>query len=408
MKNRLFRFLLVILLQLGLVLGICTSTSPALALTSEQTLLNQVWRIVSRSYLDDSFNNQDWWAVRQKALKQPLPDRQATYDAIRALLASLEDPFTRLLEPSDYKNLQVSTSGELTGIGVQITTDRETGEVVVIAALAGSPAEKAGLLPGDRILTIDDVATQDLSIDQAAALMRGVPGSLVHLTVSRKEEEPQVYELVREVIALKSVIAELRQEPEIPPLGYVRLLQFNGNSSAEVAQAIQDLAVQGAEAYLLDLRNNPGGLLQAGIEVAREWLDYGVIVYTVDRKGTLGIYRATNPALTEAPLVVLVNRGTASASEILAGALQENDRAVLVGEKTFGKGLIQSLFELPDGSGLVITVAKYETPLHHDIHKLGIQPDYVVPFTVRRADQWATEADLQYQKALELLRAGST
>jgi carboxyl-terminal processing protease len=208
---------------------------------------------------------------------------------------------------------------------------------------------------------------------------------------------------VRDRIALNPVYAEL-QSPENLPVGYIRLSQFSANATEEVARAIDRLEKQGAAAYILDLRNNPGGLLQAGIEIARLWLDSGTIVYTVNRQGILGSFEASGEALTGDPLIVLVNKGTASASEILAGALQDNGRAQLVGENTFGKGLIQSLFDLSDGSGLAVTVAKYETPNHKDINKLGISPDRVVPLEPIRRDQIGTSADLQYQAALQLLK----
>jgi carboxyl-terminal processing protease len=186
-------------------------------------------------------------------------------------------------------------------------------------------------------------------------------------------------------------------------VGYLRLSQFNGNAAEKLAEAIQTLKDQGAEAYLLDLRNNPGGLLQAGIEIARLWLPQGTVVYTVNRQGILDSFESFGQAITDAPLVVLVNEGTASASEILAGALQDNGRATLVGSTTFGKGLIQSLFDLSDGAGLAVTVAKYETPAHHDINKLGITPDRIVASVLLTRDTVATEADLQYQAALEML-----
>jgi len=208
---------------------------------------------------------------------------------------------------------------------------------------------------------------------------------------------------VRDRIAINPVYAQLRQFSDRPPLGYIRLNQFNANATVELAKAVQRLEGQGAEGYILDLRNNPGGLLQAGVEIARLWLDSGTIVYTVNRQGIQDSFEADGPALTQDPLVVLVNQGTASASEILAGALQDNGRAALVGEKTFGKGLIQSLFELSDGSGLAVTVAKYETPSHRDINKLGITPDRVVPLEAITREQVATEQDQQYQAAVELL-----
>jgi carboxyl-terminal processing protease len=196
-------------------------------------------------------------------------------------------------------------------------------------------------------------------------------------------------------------VAELRPQANGAKIGYLRLSQFNANAAMELSHAIAKLEKGGADRYILDLRNNPGGLLNAGIEIARLWIDQGEIVYTVNRQGTLGSFEATGKALTDDPLVVLVNQGTASASEILAGALQDNGRATIVGEKTFGKGLIQSLFDLSDGSGLAVTVAKYETPNHTDINRLGIQPDRVVPIdTTFTLEQIGTEADRQYQAAL--------
>jgi carboxyl-terminal processing protease len=219
-------------------------------------------------------------------------------------------------------------------------------------------------------------------------------------------------EVKRDRIALNPVFADLRLQSgdgtdKPTKIGYVRLSQFNANAAAEVAHSIARLEKQGAEAYILDLRNNPGGLLQAGIEIARLWLNEGTVVYTVNRQGVMGSFEATGDALTSDPLVVLVNQGTASASEILAGALKDNDRATILGEKTFGKGLIQSLFDLSDGSGLAVTVARYETPAHHDINKLGITPDVSVSLDPIRLDQVATEADRQYQTALDLLTTDS-
>lgn len=380
--------------------------SPAQALTEEQNLVGETWRIVNQAYIDDSFNHQNWWFVRKRALRQPLKNRSETYAAIETLLKSLDDPFTRLLRPEQYRSLQMSTSGELTGVGLQIALDGETGQLTVIAPIDGSPAAVANIAPRDRIIKIDGVTTDQLTLDQAAEQMRGPAGSTVTLTVQHFEtQESEDIELVRDHIRLNPVLADLRTAEEQVPIGYIRLSQFSANASEEVAHAITQLQQQGAVGYILDLRNNPGGLLQAGIEIAQQWIDQGTVVYTVNRQGFLGSFEASGNALTEAPLVVLVNGGTASASEILAGALQDNHRAVLVGEKTFGKGLIQSLFDLSDGAGLAVTVARYETPAHHDINKLGIQPDYVVPVTSLKLTEVGTAKDLQYQKAVELLNA---
>lgn len=377
--------------------------SPALAMTQGQKLVYEVWRIVNRSYLDGTFNNQNWVDWRQKALKRYFPNQKAAYTTIEDMLKSLDDPFTRFLEPEKYRSLQVNTSGELTGVGLQIAFNPQTGILEVIAPIENSPAQKAGLKPRDRILKIEGLSTENLTIDEAAARMRGPAGSVVTLLIRRTGEQDQEVILVRERIALNPVISDLRISHDGSKVGYLRLSQFNANAVKELAQAISILEEKGASAYILDLRNNPGGLLQAGIEVARLWLDSGTIVYTVNRQGIQGTYEAFGPSLTTDPLVILVNQGTASASEILAGALQDNHRAQLIGETTFGKGLIQSLFELSDGSGLAVTIAKYETPNHRDINKLGIKPDQIIPQPAINGDQIATEKDAQYQAAIELL-----
>ena len=402
MQKRVFPIAFLIILQVCLTW--ITWTNPVLALTEDQKILSESWRIINRSYVDESFNHQNWWSIREKLIRQPFKSREDTYSAIEKMLATLDDPFTRLLRPDQYRSLQVNTSGELMGVGLQISQDGETGNLTVIAPIDDSPAERAGIQPQDQIVKIDGFSTSELTLDESAARMRGLRGSQVTLTVLRNSNKTtEDIILVRDRIALNPVITELRSDLKDTPLGYIRLNQFNANATEEVAQGIQSLEKKGAKAYILDLRNNPGGLLQSGIEIARLWLDEGTIVYTVNRQGLLGSFEAVGSALTQAPLVILVNPGTASASEILAGALHDNHRATLVGEKTFGKGLIQSLFDLSDGSGLAVTVAKYETPNHTDINKLGIMPDQLIPSEPLLRNQVATEADHQYQTALELL-----
>ncbi|BAY61988.1 carboxyl-terminal protease [Calothrix brevissima NIES-22] len=401
MDKKVLRRVFSLLMALWLAWG--AIPQPATALTEEQKLVSEVWRIVNRNYLDETFNHQNWASVRQKALEKPLKSQEAAYAAIQNMLKSLDDPFTRFLDPEQYRSLQVNTSGELTGVGLQIALDSQTGKLEVVAPIAGSPADKAGIRPRDRILKIEGVSTENLTLDEAAAKMRGPIGSLVTLLIEREGVDEQEFRVVRDRIALNPVISELRVTPQGTPLGYLRLNQFNANASMELAHAINSLEKKGAAAYILDLRNNPGGLLQAGIEIARLWLDSGTIVYTVNRQGIQGSFEAFGPALTSDPLVILVNQGTASASEILAGALQDNGRAQLVGETTFGKGLIQSLFELSDGSGLAVTIAKYETPQHRDINKLGIKPDKIISQDAITREQIGTDADQQYQAAVEIL-----
>ena len=384
----------------GLLLG---NTPAALAFTNQQQMVMEVWRIVNRSYIDETFNHQNWWFMRQRVLRKSLPTWTETYAAIQDMLAVLEDPYTRFLPPQQYQSLQTNTNGELLGVGLQIAKDEKESSLRVIAPIEGSPAESAGLLPQDTILEINGMPTSRLSLDEAAARMRGAIGTQVTLTVGRGDEPSFDVNVERDRITLNPVSSELRQEDGLPKMGYLRLGQFNGNATSEFKSALEDLEQKGADAYILDLRNNPGGLLTAGIEVARMWLDEGTVVYTVNRQGSLGSYDANGKAITSDPLVVLVNKGTASASEILAGALQDNERAQLVGETTFGKGLIQSLFDLPNGAGLAVTIAKYETPSHRDINKLGIEPDQAVDSSVERRQQFGTLEDAQYQAAVTLL-----
>ncbi len=408
MRKRIFRAVVAAGLAIALWLGVSPchiggNIPTALAFTNQQQMVMEVWRIVNRSYLDETFNHQNWWFVRQRVLRQQLSTWPAAYQAIQEMLAVLEDPYTRFLPPSQYQSLQTNTNGELLGVGLQIAKDEEISPLRVITPIEGSPAEAAGLLPLDEILEINGTATSTLTLDEAAARMRGAIGSQVTLKVSRTDESPFEVNVRRDRIEINPVSAELRTESGLPKLGYLRLGQFNGNAVAELRTALEDLEQQGADAYILDLRNNPGGLLQAGIEIARMWLDEGTVVYTVNRQGSLGNYDAIGKAITADPLVVLVNQGTASASEILAGALQDNGRAQLVGETTFGKGLIQSLFDLPNGAGLAVTIAKYETPSHRDINKLGIDPDQLVASSTEQRQQFGTDADEQYKAATALL-----
>ena len=412
MGRRIFRIGLAIALSTTLWLGAIglglgsvglAKMPTAIAFTNQQQLVMEVWRIVNRSYLDETFNHQNWWFMRQKVLRQSLPTWKETYVAISEMLAVLDDPYTRFLPPQQYQSLQTNTNGELLGVGLQIAKDDEASPLRVIAPIEGSPAESAGLQPLDEILAINGTLTQSLSLDEAAARMRGAIGTQVTLTVGRAQTEPFDVNVQRDRITLNPVSSELRSEPGLPKVGYLRLGQFNGNAVSELKNSLQALEDEGADAYILDLRNNPGGLLQAGIEIARMWIDEGTVVYTVNRQGSLGSYDANGRAITSDPLVVLVNKGTASASEILAGALQDNGRAQLVGETTFGKGLIQSLFDLPHGAGLAVTIAKYETPSHRDINKLGINPDQVVTSSVERRQQFGSKEDAQYEAAVALL-----
>jgi carboxyl-terminal processing protease len=394
------------ILSLQVALFWLWGTPAAAAFTPEQQLVLQAWRTVNQAYYDESFNHQNWWLTRDRTLKQQIPNEEAAYQAITKMIATLDEPFTRLLRPEQYRSLKVNTAGELSGVGLQIGVKAGSKSIEVIAPIAGSPAAQAGILPHDVIVEIDAVPTSELTLDTAAVKMRGAKGTNVSLLIQTADKSPREIILIRQKIELNPVTAELHTENG-RKIGYLRLAQFSAKAAQELGENITKLKQQGATGYVLDLRNNPGGLVQAGVEIARQWLNEGAIVYTVDRKGAIDEIDANGTALTDAPLAVLVNEGTASASEILAGALQDNGRATLIGTKTFGKGLIQSLFDLPNGSGLAVTVAKYETPNHHDIHKLGIKPDRIVPTPEISLEAAGTKQDTQYVAAIEALGVGS-
>lgn len=277
-------------------------------------------------------------------------------------------------------------------IGYPTGNDGSPSGLVVISAAPGGPAKRAGISSGDVIMAIDDTSTETMGIYDAAERLQGPEGTTVELTV-RSGTEIKHLSLMRENISLNPVKSRICETPgsgkDALRIGYIKLTSFTQNASGAVKEAIQTLRSNNVNAFVLDLRDNSGGLFPEGIEIAKIWLDKGVIVYICDSRGVRDIYDTdgSNAIAASEPLAVLVNKGTASASEILAGALKDNKRAVLLGEPTFGKGKIQSVFELSDGSGLTVTVARYETPDHIDINKVGIIPDHPLPATFPKDDE---------------------
>ncbi|MCS6782469.1 MAG: S41 family peptidase, partial [Gloeomargarita sp. SKYG98] len=313
----------------------------------------------------------------------------------------------RFLDPKQFANLRMDTSGELHGVGIQLAQEEKTNRLVVIAPIEDTPAARAGILAQDYIVSIDGRSTKGMDINEAVSLIRGKPGTTVTLVIERGGQL-LTFTLKRERIELHAVRHEVRETPA-GKVGYIRMTQFNANSPQDMREAIRKLESQGVIGYILDLRSNPGGLLQASIEIARMWMERGTIVSTVTRAGEAERYEASRRPLTNRPLVVLVDGGSASASEILAGALQDNRRAVLVGTKTFGKGLVQSVRELQDGSGVAITIARYLTPNGRDINKEGIKPDVEISLTDEQRERIirdraiGTPADPQFARALDVL-----
>lgn len=377
---------------------------------SPKELVDEVWQIINRNYVDATFNQVDWQTVREDYLNRSYTDKEEAYKAIREMLEKLNDPYTRFMDPQEFRNMQIDTQGELTGVGIQLSQDEETKELVVIAPIEDTPAFAAGILAKDVIVEIDGKSTEGMDVNQAVNLIRGAVGTEVTLTIKRDKKEQLEFRIKRERIEIHPVRHSLRETPT-GTIGYIRLVQFSSNASTEMREAIQDLEQKNVVGYILDLRSNPGGLLNSSVDIARMWLNDGTIVSTVNRRGEVDRQRATSRALTDKPLVVLVDGGSASASEILSGALQDNDRAQLVGTKTFGKGLVQSVRGLGDGSGLAVTIAKYLTPSGRDINKHGIDPDVIYELTEKdklalRGDvtKIGTEADAQFTKALDILK----
>ena len=380
-------------------------SAASLVTDSPKEVIDQTWQIVFRDYLDinGKYTPEKWRNLRRQVLSKTYGSSKESYEAIRGMLASLDDPYTRFMDPREFKEMQIDTSGELTGVGIQLSLDKETKELIVVSPIEGSPASRAGVMPKDVILSIDGKSTKGMSTEDAVKLIRGQAGTTVNLQL-RRDGKVVDAPLVRARIELHAVDSQVNTSADGTRIGYIRLKQFNANAAKDMADALKKLEGENVQGYVLDLRSNPGGLLMASIAIARQWMDEGVIVSTKTRDGIQDTKRANGRALTQRPLVVLVNEGSASASEILSGALQDNHRAVVVGEKTFGKGLVQSVRGLSDGSGMTVTIAKYLTPNGRDIHKHGIDPDVRAKLSAQEAqklrlEDLGTAKDSQYRAA---------
>ncbi|MGF1512215.1 MAG: S41 family peptidase [Elainellaceae cyanobacterium] len=380
---------------------------------SPKAVLDEAWQIVNRDYVDPNFNQTDWQAMRERLLGRDYASLETAYAALKRALGTLDDPYTRFMDPQQYAELTSQTSGEFSGIGLQLQVHPVTGQLTVLMPLEESPAREAGIQAGDRILTIEGRSTEGMGVEGAARMIRGEAGTSVALEIERgglgsgQQFEVSVARAILEVPAVTSAL-RLEQDAQV---GYVYLSEFSAHAAEQMHQAIARLLDQGADAFVLDLRGNPGGLLQSSIDISRMWLDEGIIVQTVDRNGVSEDTYANDTALTDLPLAVLVDEKSASSSEILTGALQDNDRALVLGTKTFGKALVQAVHELADGSGLAVTVANYYTPKGTDISDRGITPSIELALTAsqRRSlstnpDQWGTSADPYYREAVTVLR----
>jgi len=311
---------------------------------------------------------------------QEIDVKKLVYGAAAGMVKEL-DPFSQFLEPDAHKEMKTETEGEFGGLGIRIAV--RDSILTVITPLPGTPAYRQGVLPGDRIIKIDGDTTQDITIEQAVKKLRGAPGSKVTLTIAREgEKELKDFLLVRELIKVESIKFKMLDST----VGYVRLTEFTQRSAIDFDAALKALKAKGMVNLVVDLRNNPGGLLNVAVDVCRLFIgDNKLIVYTEGRRQPRQEFRADAVApYATVPMVILVNHGSASGSEIFAGCLQDYHRAIIIGSESFGKGSVQSVIPLADGSGLRLTTAKYYTPSGRTFHrdektgKGGITPDIVI------------------------------
>lgn len=328
---------------------------------------------------------------------EDVQDKKLLEDAITGMLSGL-DPHSTYLDPQGYKEVRIGTEGQFGGLGIEVTM--ENGFVKVVSPIEDTPAARAGLKPGDLIVRLDDKAVKGMTLAQAVKMMRGKPGSNITLTVVREgENKPLKVTITRAVIKIRSVKSRLLE----PNYGYVRVTQFQANTAKNLRNALRKLEKDNdgkLTGVILDLRNNPGGVLNAAVAVSDLFLKKGTIVYTEGRVDDSKLTFEAQPdeALEDAPIVVLVNGGSASASEIVAGALQDNGRAIVMGTKTFGKGSVQTIMPMSNGAALKLTTARYFTPNGRSIQATGIEPDIVTEQAKLTREQTATsrlkEADL--------------
>ena len=390
----------VLVVVVGMVLGLSLSVGGGLietgdAPTKEELaweqarLFAEVLERVKRDYVE------------------PLDDAELLESAIRGMVADL-DSHSQYLDAGEYRDIRISTTGSYTGIGIEI--DEVDGKVLVVTPIAGSPAARSGLRSGDQIIAVDGIALDSSNLQETIGQLRGHAGSRVEVTVLRGDQVID-HSMRRQIIRMASVHSEFLA----PAYGYVRVSQFSEHTARELSRAIDDLqdATGGMlDGFVLDLRNNPGGVLDAAVEVSDLFLDSGVIVSAEGRSVDSRFKRSAHRGdiLDGAAMVVLVNSGSASASEIVAGALQDHNRALVVGTETFGKGLVQTVVPLSKGRAIKLTTSRYYTPSGDSIHDVGIAPDVYVEDTPGYPDlslsgQLDREADAQLAEAIEHLQA---
>ncbi len=386
----------------------------AYALSDSKQIVLDAWTLVNEGYYDpEIFDEIQWKRIRQKTLQKSIDTTEDAYSAIEEMLKPLEDPYTRVLRPKDYELLKSSNLGsEINGVGLQLGVDEINGKIKVISTLAGSPAEDAGIASGFFIESVNGQSALELGLANTASKLRGEKGSKVLVQISTDDEEIKEIDLERRSVDLRPVRTK-RLRDESHTLGYLRITQFSESVPKKIEEALQELKEKEVEGIILDLRNNSGGLVSSGIAVADSFLNEKLIVETKNRDGIKDSIISEKNTFFDGPMVTIVNKGTASASEILAGALQDNKRSALIGKETYGKGLIQSLKSLSEDSGIAITVASYLTPNGNNIQGRGIIPDKILDYSEAKDfgsldDKWVKDSEIYLNSLLDKIDEKTT
>lgn len=376
----------------GFVFGLWKSSKTNV---SFESLIKQAPNYFNSNEGDINLFWKVWQAINEKYAFQPVDQESLFYGAISGMVKSLNDPYSVFLTPNMTNEFNNELSGNFEGIGVEIGL--KNNQITIISPIHNSPGEKAGLLAGDKIIKIDDKDTVDMSLDYAVNLIRGEKGTKVTLTIQRGEEVPKEITITRDTIKISSVESKILNDN----IFYVKISQFNDSTTSEFKKIVNEILVKNPKGIILDLRNNPGGYLDTAIDVASQFLDNKLIVIEEFSNKEKKEHKSSDLAkLKDFKTVVLVNEGSASASEIVAGALQDNNFAKIIGEKTFGKGSVQDFEEYQDGSSLKLSIAKWLTPNGRSIEKNGITPDIEVKLT---DDDYNNNKDPQLDKAVEVI-----
>lgn len=376
--------LLLIALVVALVVG---SYGPSWFNPSrtqpEFEVVEEAWQVIINDYVDSD-------EIDLERLSQ---------GAIEGMIKALDDPYSAYFDAEQYELSQYSLQGSFGGVGIEVTVDEE-GELVVVAPIVGTPAQKAGIMPGDKILAIDGEKTEGMHFIEAVLKIRGEQGTQVTLRVLHEGEDvPQDYVITREEIDAASVLAKM-----LPGnIAHIEVGHFTSRTGSEMTSALEDIIADDVSGIILDLRDNPGGVLKAAVAVASQFLEEGIAVYVIDGEGNEEEWRVEEGGLaTKLPLVVLVNSNSASSSEVVAGALQDHMRGIVIGTQTLGKGTVNHFRELSDGSAIYITSARWYTPNRQQIEGQGITPDEIIEIT---EDDLARGYDPQLERAIEYIES---